>query len=136
MSVCGPTGTGEITGEEFTEQRTLSSTGDSAFFARKMIALAVQHRDEPGRVQEIFYGTEVRTRHSTNFSKTFSKLLEAAKAVDTDDMLCDALLNGSAQGLLFRIIGMARNDDSIEPFLGLTPEQNTVNEISGNSTPA
>ena len=58
MSVCGPTGTGEITGEEFTEQRTLSSTGDSAFFARKMIALAVQHRDEPVRVQEIFYGTE------------------------------------------------------------------------------
>ncbi|WP_279247618.1 hypothetical protein [Candidatus Marimicrobium litorale] len=28
MSICGPTGTGEITGLEFVEQRTLSSGGD------------------------------------------------------------------------------------------------------------
>ena len=37
MSVCGPTGTGEISGEEFTEQRAIASSGDTAWFVRKML---------------------------------------------------------------------------------------------------
>jgi hypothetical protein len=47
MSVCGPTGTGEISGEEFSDQRAQSSSGDHAWFIRKMIGLAVTNRDDP-----------------------------------------------------------------------------------------
>jgi hypothetical protein len=121
MSVAGPTGSGEITGEEFTEQRTISSTGDHAWFVRKMIAEVITHRDDPTAVQDILFGTEIRSRHSNNYAETFKKLLNAAEAVDTDEMLADALLNGSAHGLMYRIICYVRGDEGIEPFPGAIP---------------
>lgn len=121
MSVAGPTGTGEISGEEFTEQRTMASTGDHAWFVRKMIGLAITHREEPTTVQDIFFGTDIRRRHSNNYTQTFKKLLDAAAAVDTDDMLVDAVLNGSAHGLLYRIICYVRGDEGVEPFPGAIP---------------
>lgn len=125
MSVCGPTGTGEISGLEFTEQRAHAASGDHAWFIRKMIALAAGDIGNMERMQEIFFSTPVRTRHSNNFSKTFKKLLDAARSVDTDDMVTDALLNGSAAGLLYRIILHARGELSLDLTLGpVTPPQN------------
>ena len=124
MSVCGPTGTGEISGEEFAEQRNQASNGDPSWFVRKMIGLAVSNRDDPEKLQEIFYGTEIRTRHSNNFTTTFAKLEKAAKAVDTDDMVHDALLYGSASGILYRIILSVRGDEGIDSLLGLTSSDN------------
>ena len=118
MSICGPTGTGEMSGEEFTEQRAHLASGDHAWFVRKMIALAVPVMEDPAAMHELFYSTAIRTRHSDNFRKTFKKLLEAARAVDTDDMLVDALLNGSAPGLFYRIILHANGDTSMDPILG------------------
>lgn len=118
MSVCGPTGTGEITGEDFTEQRHRSATGDSSFFIRKMIGVAVNFREDMDKLCEIFYGTDVRRRHSETFDRTFTKLLKNAKAVDTDDMVADALLNGSAAGLLYRIIQHVGGKEGIEPLMG------------------
>ena len=119
MSVCGPTGTGEITGIEFGEQRARASTGDHAWFMRKMVALAASNVEDPDMIQDIFFGTDVRIRHSDNFTRTFAKLLNAARAVDTDAMLEDALLNGSAAGLLYRIIEHARGDETMDPIQGL-----------------
>jgi hypothetical protein len=50
MSVRGPTGTGEITTEEFTGQRSHASNGDHSWFIRKMISLGDQlNRDSPLR---------------------------------------------------------------------------------------
>lgn len=118
MSVAGPTGTGEISGEEFTEQRAIASTGDHAWFVRKMISLIITHREDPDMVQEILFGTEIRQRHTDNYTRTFAKLLDQARAVDTDSMLEDALLNGSAQGLFYRMIAYARGDAGVEPFPG------------------
>tara|TARA_R110000823_G_scaffold210224_10_gene340520 strand:- start:1705 stop:2439 length:735 start_codon:yes stop_codon:yes gene_type:complete len=125
MSVAGPTGTGEISAEEFTEQRAIASTGDHAWFVRKMISLAISHREDPDAVHEIFFGTHIRTRHSESFRRTFKKLLDAAKEVDTDDMLADAVLNGSAQGLLYRIICHVCGDEGVEPFPGAIPISRT-----------
>jgi hypothetical protein len=48
MSVCGPTGTAEISGEEFAEQRNRAASGDPSWFIRKMIAVAVENREDPG----------------------------------------------------------------------------------------
>jgi hypothetical protein len=107
-----------MTGDEFTEQRAHLASGDHAWFVRKMISLAAPNMEIPEAMQEIFDSTVIRTRHSDNFSKTFKKLLEAARAVDTDDMLVDALLNGSAPGLFYRIILHARGDTSMDPILG------------------
>ncbi|MFT4615122.1 MAG: hypothetical protein ACI9NT_002274 [Bacteroidia bacterium] len=118
ISVCGPTGSAVMKSEEFTDLRTQASTGDNALFVRKMISLAIDNREDPALLQEIFYGTDVRKRHSDNFSRTFSKLLAAAKDVDTDDMLTDALLNGSAQGLLYRVITTVKAGESFGNLIG------------------
>lgn len=118
MSVCGPTGTGEISSEEFTEQRTHASSGDHAWFIRKMISLGASRRDEPEELQELFFGTDIRARHTENYHRTFKKLLDAARSVDTDDMLCDALLNGSAEGLYYRLLRHAKGEESLNMVFG------------------
>jgi len=120
MSVCGPTGSGEISGEEFTEQRAVSSSGDHAWFIRKLIGLAAQNRDNPDALQQILYGTEIRERHSNNFQRTFKRLLDAAVEVDTDEMLHDALLNGSAEGLWYRLIQDVKGEESLNMLFGTT----------------
>ena len=123
MSVCGPTGAGEISGDEFTEQRHRTATGDHSWFIRKMISLGVTHRDDMPMLCESFYGTDIRTRHSENFMRTFRKLLNNAEAVDTDDMVADALLNGSAAGLLYRIIQHVKGEEGIEPLMGFPTQE-------------
>lgn len=114
MSVCGPTGTGEITGLEFTEQRAISATGDHAWFIRKMISLALGELQNKEAMHEIFFSTPVRTRHTENYARTFKKLLKAGEAVDTDDMVADALLNGSAEGLFYRVILHAKGEITLD----------------------
>ena len=133
VSVCGSTGTGEITGEEFTEQRTHMSTGDNAWFIRKLISHSVEFRNDAEGLTEIFFGTDIRTRHSNNFERTFRKLLDAAEAVDTDEMVTDALLHGSASGLLYRIILNVRGDLEMNPITGFNA---TMNQISSGSSEA
>jgi hypothetical protein len=120
MSICGPTGTGEISGEEFTEQRAISSSGDHAWFIRKMIALAIGDLDDKERMQELFFSTNIRIRHTENYRRTFKKLLEAARAVDTEEMVTDALLNGSAEGLFYRIILHVQGEITLD-FTGPPP---------------
>lgn len=118
MSISGPTGTGEISAEEFQEQRNKSSSGDPSWFVRRMISLAVNHRDDPEKLHEIFFGTDIRARHSNNFTATFSKLENAARSVDTDEMITDALVYGSSAGILHRIILTVRGDECIDSLLG------------------
>ncbi|MBT8138824.1 MAG: hypothetical protein KJP25_03580 [Gammaproteobacteria bacterium] len=119
MSVCGPTGTSEISNDEFAEQRARTDNTDHAWFVRKMIGVALRNMSEPVAMRDVFLGTEVRERHSRNYLRTFEKLLENAKSVDTDDMICDALLYGSAVGMLYRIIRHASGEDALNPFTGL-----------------
>ncbi len=63
---------------------------------------------------KLFYGTEIRTRHTTNFEHSFGRLLRAAESCDEDNMIRDALL-GSAHGNLYRRI-LAVQEDIPEGF--------------------
>jgi hypothetical protein len=58
---------------------------------------------------KLFFGTEIRSRHTTNFESSFERLLRAAESCDEDDMIRDALL-GSAHGNLYRMIQSIRED--------------------------
>lgn len=118
MSVCGPTGTGVISGEEFAEQRNAAANGDPSWFIRKMIALAVEAREDTDELHAIFFGTEIRSRHSNNYTLAFRKLMKNAEAVDTDEIIAGALINGSAAGILYRIIQHVRGDETIESLMG------------------
>lgn len=110
MSICGPTGSGEMSGDEFIEQRTIASTGDHGWFIRKMLGLTIGELGNKQQLHNLLFSTPIRQRHTDNFARTFKKLLNAAESVDTDEMICDALLNGSAEGLFYRVILHARGD--------------------------
>ena len=49
---------------------------------------------------------------------------KAAQAVDTDEMIADALLYGSAVGILHRIVLSALGKEGIDSLLGLTSSAN------------
>lgn len=112
FSVFGPTGLGEMSAEEFTEGRSLASNGDYAIYIRKMTGKTYQNRSEEAFLQELYFGTEIRKRHTDNYVHTFEKLLKAAIDVDTDDMISNALLHGSAEGRQFAIIKFIQGEDS------------------------
>lgn len=58
---------------------------------------------------KLFFGTAIRTRHTSNFEHSFGRLLRAAESCDEDDMIKDALM-GSAHGNLYRLIETIRDD--------------------------
>lgn len=105
ISVEGPTGTGNVSWEQFAQERQLMDQGDHALFIRRMMFLCVPLFNEPTRLTELFYGTEIRSRHTRNFCTTFEKLLRAARDVDEDEMIVQALMQGSGMGRLYVLIG-------------------------------
>ena len=112
FSVFGPTGTAEMSAEEFTEGRSATSNGDYAFFIRKMTGKTYQNRSDQAFLQNLYFGTPIRKRHTENYVHTFEKLLKEATDVDTADMISNALLHGSAEGRQFAIIKFIQGEDS------------------------
>ena len=112
FSVMGPSDKGEMTSEEFSEGRSASQRGDHAFFIRLMTGQTYKIKEDRNAIQEFYFGTEIRRRHTDNYVLTFEKLLKAAREVDTDDMISNALLYGSATGRQYRIIKFIQGDEA------------------------
>lgn len=129
VSVCGDTGSQEITTDDYASMRA-ESAQDSALFVRKMVGLAARNTDDREKIQEIFFGTDIRARHSANFESTFDKLLRNAKAVDQDDMVMNALLFGSPFGMLYRIIRTTQGKEEINPLTGFATVQGVNHDKS------
>ncbi|MBT8446874.1 MAG: hypothetical protein KJO38_06990 [Gammaproteobacteria bacterium] len=127
ISVFGPTGNEEVSLEEFSRMRAESETGDHSLFMRKMIAAAADRRDDPGAVHEILLGTDVRVRHCENFTRTFKRLMNAAESVDQDGMVREALLDGSAAGLYYRIIQFVTGEETMDPIFGNRADSGELN---------
>jgi hypothetical protein len=100
ISSQGQTGAALITNDEITNLWSDMMSGDVELFARRF--LFISGGDEQD-MQELLYGTEIRTRHSHNFIRQFGRIIENAKACDPDGMLLDAICN-SAHGRLYEII--------------------------------
>ncbi len=111
MSVMGPTGAGEMTTEEFAPGRSTASNGDHAFFVRLMTRQTFNLRDDRDAIQNLYFGTDIRKRHTENYVATFEKLLKEAREVDKDGMISNALLRGSATGRQYRIIKYIQGED-------------------------
>lgn len=110
-SVLDPSGTGEMTTTDFTEGRALAGKGDHAYFVRLMTGHTYTIREDKAAIQEFYFGTAIRKRHTDNYVLTFEKLLKEARDVDTDDMISNALLRGSAVGRQYRIIKYIQGDE-------------------------
>ena len=98
VSGLGPVGSGRISREQMDDLFAQSARGDNGVFARMFISMDFL---EEGGLAELLYGTEIRTRHSTNFMHTFERLCRLAKNCDVDGIIEDSLMQ-NAFGLLYR----------------------------------
>ena len=90
---------GTVTAEEQSRLFAEQSAADPEVFSRRLLELNIQLDDE--QRYQLFYGTEIRARHSNNFIFTFERLMRRAEQVDTDNMIKDALLS-NGHGMLYR----------------------------------
>lgn len=97
VSGLGPVGSGRFGREQMDEFFNQMAAGDWDVFARMF--LTIDFLAEGGLAQ-LFYGTDIRTRHTRNFIRTFERLCRLAKNCDVDGIIEDALMQ-SAFGLLY-----------------------------------
>ncbi len=122
ISVYGATGSEEVSSEEYAQMRS-EAVNDPALFIRKMISAIAGHAEEPERINEILFGTDIRTRHSKNFEEIFDKILKNAKSLDQDDLFSNALLFGSPAGMFYRLIRTVQGKEQRHPLTGFTTTQ-------------
>ncbi len=92
---------GSVTQEEQSALFSRMGQSDPEVFTRRMLELHLMLSDDASRL-DLFYGTEVRARHTNNFLFTFERLLARAEVVDADQMIRDSLY-GAGHGLLYQI---------------------------------
>lgn len=129
ISIVGMTGTQEVSADDYATMRA-ESASDSELFVRLMVRMAAQNSDDPEKIQEMLFSTEIRSRHSRNFEQTFEKLLKSARVVDQDDMVVNALLYGSASGMWYRVIRAAQGKERIDPITGFATVQSVDDQPS------
>ncbi len=102
VSSQGAAGDGSVSNEEISKLFSIMSAQDPEIFSRRLIETHLR-LDEPNKQYDLFYGTEVRARHTNNFIYTFERLLNRAAEADRDDMLHYALM-ANGHGFVYRIM--------------------------------
>lgn len=114
ISSQGPVGDENYTTEELAEIWRQFASGDFEVFSRLFLTL-------PGTIPgdeifpELFYGTEIRRRHSDNFIVAFDRMIRLARECDTDNIIVDSLVY-SAHGLLATRMRELHPDIEFEPI--------------------
>lgn len=98
VSAIGPVGSGRISSEQVDDLFSQASRGDWSVFARQFLSVEFE---EEGGLPELFYGTEIRRRHTQNYRRTFERLCRLASNCDVDGIIEDTLRQ-AALGLLYR----------------------------------
>lgn len=90
-------GDGNYTSEQLDDIWKQFARGDFEVFSRMFLTLqATLSEDE---MKGLYFGTEIRRRHSDNFIVGFDRILRLAKECDMDNIITDSLII-SAHGLL------------------------------------
>jgi len=89
---------------------SMLSTGDSEIFSRQFLAM---NSTDHGGYESLFYGTEIRKRHSDHFCHTFDRLLQLAKNCDTENIISDSLVQ-TGHGLLYSLMQRTNPDAEVE----------------------
>lgn len=97
-SSLGPAGSGAMNKEQMDDAFARAGGGDSQIFARMFISA---NFTEDVDLADLLYGTDVRIRHTTNFIRTFERLLKLARNCDVEGIIEDSLLH-SAFGILYQ----------------------------------
>lgn len=93
----GPVGDGSMTRDQMGDYFRQVAQGDCEIFARLFLSLGILDHDD---LVELFYGTELRTRHSENFMRTFDRIRRLARNCDVDGIIEDSLTQ-NAFGLVY-----------------------------------
>lgn len=124
ISSQGPVGSGEYSAEDLSDLWQQFASGDSEVFARLFLTLqATRNLD----LADLFYGTDIRRRHSDNFLVGFDRLINLARGCDSDNIILDALLY-SAHGLLNSRMRELHPDIRFKPLVG-TDSQRYLEQI-------
>jgi len=97
VSSQGPVGDGNFTSEEINELWQQYAGGDYEVFSRRFLTMVGGNPDIS--LKDLFFGTEIRMRHTNNFIVGFDRLIKLARECDTDHIIQDSLVY-SAHGLL------------------------------------
>jgi hypothetical protein len=103
-STVGPAGSGEMSREQMDDNFKHVADGDCEVFARMFLSRSILEEDD---LRDMFYGTDIRSRHTRNFMRTFERLCRLAQNCDVDNIIEDALMQ-NAFGLLYRRMKDAR----------------------------
>ena len=93
-------------GGEMAELWTAMGQGDPGVFSRRIVWWCYTGEVSP---RELFYGTEVRARHTQLFVRAFERLEASGAQCDPDGMISEALQD-SAHGQVYRIMVEHRPD--------------------------
>jgi hypothetical protein len=98
---------GDDVSDEIGNLWTRLGSGDPEVFSRQL--MAAYYGESPGSetAHKLFWSTEVRARHATNFSQVFERLLSNAEACDMDRSIRDAL-EGGTHGIIHRLMTESR----------------------------
>ena len=102
ISSQGATGDGTVSTEEISKLFSTASAQDPEIFSRRLLETHLQESD-PKKRFDLFYGTEIRARHTNGFIYAFERLLKRAEEVDRDHMLRDSLMAGG-HGFVYRLM--------------------------------
>lgn len=97
-SSVGPAGNGEMSRDQMDEAFKRIGDGDCEVFARMFLSRSILDGYD---LPDMFYGTEIRTQHTTNYMRTFDRVRRLAQNCDVDGIIDDSLTN-NAFGLLYR----------------------------------
>ena len=100
ISSQGSNAAGNVSSEEISQLFNQSAAQDHEVFSRRLLETHLQAEEE--EQYDLFYGTEIRARHSNHFIFAYERMLRRANEVDTDHMIRDALL-ASAHGFIYGI---------------------------------
>ena len=112
VSSQGPLGNKRHTTAEMDELWWQVTTGNASLFVVMLVNMRYGD-DGTVPVHDLYFGTEIRHRHSTTFIDTFERLLRYAEEVDQEEMIQQSLLIGTAQGLLYRALLEVRDNPDL-----------------------
>jgi len=96
ISSQGPTGNETYSSDDIAEIWKQFAGGDVEVFSRLFLTMAAITDQD---FFDLFYGTEIRRRHTETFLVGYDRLVELSKGCDIDNIILDSLLY-SAHGLL------------------------------------
>ena len=131
MATQGPAVNGSET-EASSSQLWMQFHGDERIFIRKLLEYGSAAEGLKKLNASVYFGNKHAQSHTEDYIRAFEKLITDAKTCDPDYVLRDALLTGTAQGVLYRTIMDAKLQLEMElspvsTLPELEPKLHTVN---------